>query len=67
MYCDFQGGHVITPLPGATPTKPGSAVSLFIFIFLANDLCNIEPRDIGGIVILRKNEKNVILEFEILP
>jgi len=23
----FQGGHVITPLPGATPTKPGSAVS----------------------------------------
>lgn len=22
------GGHVITPLPGATPTKPGSAVSV---------------------------------------
>ena len=21
------GGHVITPLPGATPCKPGSAVS----------------------------------------
>lgn len=23
------GGHVLTPLPGATPMKPGSAVSLF--------------------------------------
>lgn len=22
------GGHVITPLPGATPMKPGSAVSI---------------------------------------
>lgn len=22
------GGHVITPIPGATPMKPGSAVSL---------------------------------------
>lgn len=25
------GGHVITPLPGATPMKPGSAVSLLFF------------------------------------
>lgn len=25
------GGHVITPLPGATPMKPGSAVSNFSF------------------------------------
>lgn len=24
------GGHVITPLPGATPCKPGSAVSSYI-------------------------------------
>lgn len=23
----FQGGHVLTPLPAATPLKPGSAVS----------------------------------------
>lgn len=23
------GGHVLTPLPGATPQKPGSAVSLY--------------------------------------
>lgn len=23
------GGHVITPLPGATPMKPGSAVCIF--------------------------------------
>lgn len=23
----FQGGHVLTPLPAATPMKPGSAVS----------------------------------------
>lgn len=27
FYFYFQGGHTITPLPGATPTKPGSAVS----------------------------------------
>ena len=28
--CSFsvQGGHTITPLPGATNTKPGSAVSV---------------------------------------
>lgn len=26
------GGHVITPLPGATPMKPGSAVSLLFFL-----------------------------------
>lgn len=25
------GGHVITPLPGATSTKPGSAVSALVF------------------------------------
>jgi len=25
----FQGGHVITPLPAATPAKPGSAVNKF--------------------------------------
>lgn len=25
-FC-FQGGHVLTPLPAATPMKPGSAVS----------------------------------------
>jgi len=28
------GGHVITPLPGATPMKPGSAVSARSFLAL---------------------------------
>lgn len=26
-FLAFQGGHVLTPLPAATPMKPGSAVS----------------------------------------
>lgn len=26
------GGHVITPLPGATPMKPGSAVCSFLIL-----------------------------------
>lgn len=26
-FVAFQGGHVLTPLPAATPMKPGSAVS----------------------------------------
>lgn len=33
----FQGGHVLTPLPAATPMKPGSAVSkLKCFSILVN-------------------------------
>jgi len=31
----LQGGHVITPMPGATPTKPGSAVS---WLLVGNNL-----------------------------
>lgn len=27
------GGHVLTPLPGAIPMKPGAAVSIFNLIF----------------------------------
>lgn len=30
----FQGGHVITPLPGATPMRPGAAVSLSFNVLL---------------------------------
>lgn len=26
------GGHVLTPLPGAIPMKPGSAVSVFLIL-----------------------------------
>jgi acyl-coenzyme A synthetase/AMP-(fatty) acid ligase len=32
-YC--SGGHLVTPLPGATPTKPGSATLPFFGIDLA--------------------------------
>lgn len=31
------GGHVITPLPGATPMKPGSAVSFLYFKTIKKD------------------------------
>lgn len=29
-----QGGHVLTPLPAATPLKPGSAVSNIVSIYV---------------------------------
>ena len=40
----FQGGHVITPLPGATPTKPGSAVSRTLQVIISGvcQLCCVQ-------------------------
>ena len=29
------GGHALTPMPGATPTKPGSAVSNALLILIS--------------------------------
>lgn len=34
FFISVQGGHVLTPLPAATPLKPGSAVSDNIYYYL---------------------------------
>ena len=50
------GGIMITPLPGATPTKPGSATLPFFGIKpeVVDDKGNEVPRNNGGKLILRK-------------
>src|SRR6266566_8205120 len=50
------GGILITPLPGATPTKPGSATLPFFGILpeVVDDKGNAVPRNSGGKLVLRK-------------
>ena len=50
------GGIMITPLPGATPTKPGSATLPFFGIVpqVVDDLGREVPRNSGGKLVLRK-------------
>lgn len=50
------GGIMITPLPGATPTKPGSATLPFFGIFpeVVDDQGNAVPRNTGGKLVVRK-------------
>jgi acetyl-CoA synthetase len=50
------GGMMITPLPGATPTKPGSATLPFFGIApeVVDDNGNPVPRGSGGKLIVRK-------------
>jgi len=50
------GGILITPLPGATPTKPGSATLPFFGIVpeVVDDKGQAVPRNSGGKLILRK-------------
>jgi acetyl-CoA synthetase len=50
------GGILITPLPGATPTKPGSATLPFFGILpeVVDDQGNPVPRNSGGKLVLRK-------------
>jgi acetyl-CoA synthetase len=50
------GGILITPLPGATPTKPGSATLPFFGIVpeVVDDQGKAVPRNSGGKLILRK-------------
>ncbi len=50
------GGMLITPLPGATPTKPGSATLPFFGIQpeVVDDKGNPVPRNSGGKLVLRK-------------
>jgi acetyl-CoA synthetase len=50
------GGILITPLPGATPTKPGSATLPFFGIVpeVVDDQGKAVPRNSGGKLVLRK-------------
>ncbi|HLS85877.1 MAG TPA: acetate--CoA ligase [Burkholderiales bacterium] len=50
------GGHMITPLPGATPTKPGSATLPLpgIFADVVDETGNSVGRGKGGILVIRR-------------
>ncbi len=50
------GGHMITPLPGATPTKPGTATLPFFGVDAAvvDRQGNEVPANTGGLLVIRK-------------
>ncbi|MBI5384445.1 MAG: acetate--CoA ligase [Verrucomicrobia bacterium] len=50
------GTIMITPLPGATPTKPGSATLPFFGVVpeVVDDQCQPVPRNTGGKLVIRK-------------
>src|SRR5947208_2829743 len=50
------GGIMITPLPGAIPTKPGSATLPFFGIVpeVVDEQGNVVPRNSGGKLVIRK-------------
>ena len=50
------GGIMITPLPGATPTKPGSGTLPFFGIVpeVVDDSGNVVPPNCGGKLVIRK-------------
>ena len=50
------GGIMITPLPGATPAKPGSATLPFFGVVpeVVDDQGNAVPRNTGGKLVIRK-------------
>jgi len=50
------GGIMITPLPGATPTKPGSATLPFFGVLpeVVDDKGNAVPRNTGGKLVIRR-------------
>lgn len=50
------GGIMITPLPGATPTKPGSATLPFFGVLpeVVDDQGHAVPRNSGGKLVVRK-------------
>ncbi len=50
------GGHMITPLPGATPTKPGSATLALpgIFADVVDETGNSVGKGKGGILVIRR-------------
>src|SRR6266566_2728982 len=56
------GGIMITPLPGATPTKPGSATLPFFGVVpeVVDDKGNAVPRNVGGKLVIRKPWPNML-------
>ncbi|MCA9278272.1 MAG: acetate--CoA ligase [Phycisphaeraceae bacterium] len=50
------GGHMLTPLPGVTPTKPGSCTLPFFGVDAAilDEKGNELPRNAGGLLAIRK-------------
>ncbi len=50
------GGHVLTPLPGATPTKPGSCTLPMFGIDAAvcDEAGNVAKENVGGLMTIRK-------------
>ena len=50
------GGHLITPLPGATPTVPGSCTMPFFGVDAAvvNEQGDKQPPNVGGLLVIRK-------------
>jgi acetyl-CoA synthetase len=50
------GGIMITPLPGATPTKPGTATLPFFGVLpeVVDDQGNAVPKNTGGKLVLRR-------------
>ncbi|MDB6020028.1 MAG: acetyl-coenzyme synthetase [Pedosphaera sp.] len=50
------GGIMITPLPGATPTKPGTATLPFFGVLpeVVDDRGNAVPKNSGGKLVIRK-------------
>jgi len=50
------GGHICTPLPGATPTKPGSCTlpMLGIDAAVVNEAGEELPANMGGLFVIRK-------------
>ena len=50
------GGHMITPLPGATPTKPGSATLPLpgIFADIVDETGHPVGRGKGGILVIKR-------------
>jgi acetyl-CoA synthetase len=50
------GGHMITPLPGVTPTTPGSCTLPFFGVDAAivNERGEEQPPNVGGLLVIRK-------------
>jgi hypothetical protein len=60
------GGHMITPLPGVTPTKPGSCTLPFFGIDAAIlDECGVEqPHGTGGLLAIRIGPPGILELFK---
>ena len=56
MWQTETGGHVITPLPGATPTVPGSCTLPMFGVDAAvvDEHGNEQPPNVGGLLVIRK-------------